>query len=224
MVIARAIILAGILSTAPAVFADAEEQADHTAAQPAEPSRGNPEAGRALYQLCKTCHGEAGEGNQKQGAPQIAGQADWYLTRQLENFRAGLRGNASGDVFGAQMRGMAMTLPNDQAVRDVVAFVQTLSGREKTASIQGNAEHGGEIYRQCATCHGDEARGNELFGAPRLNGQADWYLVRQLEKLKNGMRGRHPADDRGLQMASVTALLADDQDVMDVVVYIGNLP
>lgn len=224
MISVRAILLVGVLIAAPATFADTEQQTAHAAERQGQASTGDPAAGRALYQVCKTCHGEAGEGNRALRAPQIAGQADWYMIRQLRNFKRGVRGASPADVTGAQMRAMAMTLLDEQAVRDVVAFVGTLPGKRPSASIQGNAEHGREIFRQCAVCHGEGAQGIELFGAPRLNVQADWYLVAQLEKLKAGIRGRHPADHRGLQMSTVTALLENEDDVSDVVAYIGSLP
>ena len=41
---------------------------------------------------CTTCHGTDGRGNEGIEAPRLAGMEDWYLRRQLENFRAGIRG------------------------------------------------------------------------------------------------------------------------------------
>ncbi|MEC9086505.1 MAG: c-type cytochrome, partial [Pseudomonadota bacterium] len=41
---------------------------------------------------CTTCHGTDGRGNEGTEAPRLAGMEDWYLRRQLENFRAGIRG------------------------------------------------------------------------------------------------------------------------------------
>ncbi len=58
-------------------------------------------------------------------APRLQGQYDWYLVRQMENFRNGTRG-VEGDVYGRQMAQMARMLPDAQAVRDVVAYIQTL--------------------------------------------------------------------------------------------------
>jgi hypothetical protein len=60
-------------------------------------------------------------------SPPLAGQSDWYLVTQLDNFRAGVRGAAAEDTQGALMRASAMTLPDDGAVRDVVAYITTLS-------------------------------------------------------------------------------------------------
>jgi cytochrome c553 len=58
--------------------------------------------------------------------PRLAGQSDWYLVRQLQNYRKGLRGYDPRDIFGNQMKPMAMTLASDQAINDVVAYINTL--------------------------------------------------------------------------------------------------
>jgi cytochrome c oxidase subunit 2 len=58
--------------------------------------------------------------------PRLTGQYDWYLIRQLQNFKAGIRGSDPKDNYGAQMRPMTMTLADEQQVKDVVAYIQTL--------------------------------------------------------------------------------------------------
>ncbi|MBV1907267.1 MAG: cytochrome c [Pseudomonadales bacterium] len=88
--------------------------------------QGDAAQGKGLYALCASCHGLNGEGNAAMNGPRLAGQNDWYLRAQLSNFRKGLRGTAPGDVLGIQMRGMAITLVDDQAVLDVVSYINTL--------------------------------------------------------------------------------------------------
>ena len=56
--------------------------------------RGNARRGEALYATRIARHGAAGEGNEAMGSPQLAGQNDWYLERQLNHFRTGARGAA----------------------------------------------------------------------------------------------------------------------------------
>ena len=68
---------------------------------------GNPEKGKALYAVCVACHGTDGAGNKALNSPRIAGQEIWYLERQLKNFKTGVRGANSKDVYGMQMRPMA---------------------------------------------------------------------------------------------------------------------
>lgn len=86
----------------------------------------NAEAGKANYGVCVACHGARGEGNQALNAPPLTGQHDWYLARQLSKFRSGVRGAHPQDLTGQQMRPMALTLPDEQAVKNVVAYIQTL--------------------------------------------------------------------------------------------------
>ena len=83
--------------------------------------------GRSLYQSCAACHGDSGLGNASLSSPPLAGQSDWYLATQLENFRTGARGGAAGDTQGALMRAAAATLADAGAVRDVVAYINTLT-------------------------------------------------------------------------------------------------
>ena len=86
---------------------------------------GDAEQGSGLYRTCATCHGELGQGNQAFNAPPLAGQNDWYLVRQLENYQAGRRGGAPGDIWGAQMRASTAVLSDKDSVRNVVAYIST---------------------------------------------------------------------------------------------------
>lgn len=89
-------------------------------------SAGDPEHGKALYAVCAPCHGQNGEGNEELNAPALAGLEDWYLTRQIENFRDGIRGANPDDVYGHQMAPLAQMLADEQAIADVVAYLTSL--------------------------------------------------------------------------------------------------
>ena len=88
-------------------------------------AKGDAARGKPLYQVCVACHGAKGEGNKALNAPRLAGQEDWYIVRQLKNFKEGIRGTNPKDIYGMQMRPMAMTLANDQAMEDVAAYIVT---------------------------------------------------------------------------------------------------
>lgn len=97
---------------------------------PAEPvGGGNVEHGRQLYTVCSACHGPEARGSADLNTPSLAEQDGEYLVRQLENFRAGVRGTNPLDVFGQQMRPIAAAtlMSRDDAV-DVVAYIGTLRG------------------------------------------------------------------------------------------------
>jgi cytochrome c oxidase subunit 2 len=124
--------------------------------------------------------------------------------------------------FGLQMRAMAITLQNDQAVEDVVAYVRTFDALPSETAITGDIENGREKFVLCAACHGKEAKGSDPFAAPRLEGQHDWYMNRQLQNFKADIRGNHDIDIYGRQMASMARTLSD-QDLTDVIAYINSL-
>ena len=67
--------------------------------------------GKRLYNVCAYCHGKQGEGLQALNAPRLAGMSDWYLKKQLENFRdSGIRGAHPQDYYGFQMGLMSKSL------------------------------------------------------------------------------------------------------------------
>ena len=183
---------------------------------------GDAEKGKQLFAVCAACHGQAGEGNTVLNAPANGGQDEWYVIRQLRNFREGVRGSDPKDTFGAQMRPMAMQLADDQAVEDVAAYVATLAAPQPATTVEGNADAGKEAYTPCVACHGANGEGNKSLNAPRLSRQYDWYVVRQLENFKTGVRGTHAKDIYGQQMRPMAQILATDQQVADVTAYIAT--
>ena len=89
---------------------------------------GDVAAGRKLYASCAACHGARGEGNVALQSPALAARSDWYLATQLTNYKTGLRGADERDTYGAQMRAIAATLADEEAIADVVAYIATLQG------------------------------------------------------------------------------------------------
>jgi cytochrome c553 len=51
-----------------------------------------------------------------------------------------------------------------------------------------DAAKGAALYKQCILCHGEKGDGNPAQKAPRISGQYDWYIVKQLEDIKAGKR------------------------------------
>src|SRR3989442_13434358 len=92
------------------------------------------------------------------------------------------------------------------------------------AKVAGDAAAGRPLYVVCAACHGLQAEGNPALNAPKLSGQGDWYLKRQLRNCKNGARGTREKDVFGKMMAPMAATLSDDAAIANVVAYIKTLP
>ena len=184
---------------------------------------GDVEKGKLLYNICTACHGPNAEGNPALNAPANAGQDPWYLTRQLKNFRIGVRGAHPDDTFGAQMRPMAMMLANEQDIADVVAYLTSLKMPEPPATVEGDVEAGKKAFVTCVPCHGESGQGAQSLDAPRLSNQHDWYLVRQLENFKAGVRGTHLNDIYGAQMRIMAQMLESDEQVRAVAAYIATI-
>ncbi len=194
-----------------------------TFAQTAAQAAGDAAAGQPLFAACAACHGLQAEGNPLLHAPKLSGQGDWYLHRQLKNFKQGARGTHDKDVFGKMMAPMAAILGDDTAIDNVSAYIKSLPDNPAPATVKGNAKNGQRPYVTCAACHGADGLGLQATNAPRLKGMSDWYLVTQLKNFKQGVRGAHPQDMYGPQMALMAAILADDQAINDLVAYINTL-
>lgn len=109
--------------------------AAYLAAMPASvavaPAQGDLKNGNNYYQSkCGACHGGKAQGNPALNAPALASLDATYLQRQYLNFQQGLRGSHPDDRYGRQMKMMSTSLPGDQDLADVIAFIQSLAGSE----------------------------------------------------------------------------------------------
>ena len=181
--------------------------------------------GREIYDTCKPCHGAHGEGNLALRAPAIAGLPQWYIDAQLTKFKDGVRGAHPDDGEGARMRPMARSLWREGDMASVAEYVATLPGRVPHATmVEGDTAAGRMRYQSvCVTCHQDDGNGNEALGAPPLTHQHDWYMMTQIAKFKSGMRGAHPDDVMGAQMAAMAGTLEDSTAMHDVIAFIRTL-
>ena len=172
---------------------------------------------------CLPCHGETGLGTAADHSPKISGQHDWYIARQLESFRSDFRGAHESERWAMQMNFHIKDF-TPATLTSFVDHIASLEDTPATPTLDGDKERGGELYNQmCKTCHGEDALGSETFNAPRLAGMTDWYMVTQLEKFRAGLRGTHPDDTFGKQMAPFANLLPDEDALVDVVSYINSL-
>jgi cytochrome c553 len=185
------------------------------------------ERGADLYRLCAVCHGESAAGNEAVGAPAIAGMPQWYLEGQLTQFRDGKRGTHFDDIMGMRMRPMALTLMREGDVEAVAAYITAMPAANPAPSLTGgDVVNGKAIYTTiCIACHGPDGAGNQaMMGAAPLYRSSDWYLFRQVENFRTGVRGARPGDQGGALMRPMMLQLADEQAIKDVVAYITTLP
>ena len=153
-----------------------------------------PQVPQSATQVCSNCHGPRGDGVSP-GFPRLAGQQSAYLEAQLIAFRDHSRGDPSAVAY---MWGMASQL-NDQTIKQLASYYaaqypvpgvpgdQTLMAKGKVIYEQGLPDEG---LPACILCHGADAAGKDNI--PRLGGQYQPYLVKQLAYFKSEVRGNAP--------------------------------
>ena len=175
------------------------------------------EAGKAKSAACAACHGV--DGNSSNGMwPSLAGQHANYIYKQLTDFKAGRRVNAS-------MAPMVVGL-NDDDMKNLAAYYE--SQRAKPVAFDGEMIAKGEsIYRggitetqvaACMGCHSPSATGNGPAGWPSLKGQHPEYIVAQLQSFKQGTRG----NDTGKMMRNVVVRMSE-LEMKSVAAYIAGI-
>jgi cytochrome c553 len=179
--------------------------------------------GHEVFETCVPCHNTDGSGNPEIGAPNIAGMKEWYVSRELDKFRAGARGMHFNDVEGMRMRPMALSLTSEDDVKAVAHYVETLPPVRHATSLPGDPKAGEAAYATCGACHGDNGAGNQDLGAPRIAGVDDWYLATELRKFRSGVRGTSPKDREGRLMRPMARTLADEDAIRNVVAYVETL-
>jgi cytochrome c553 len=165
---------------------------------------------------CTVCHGAHGNGNPAIRAPKISGMEPWYIRRQLEAFRDGLRGTHPDDAAGHEMQPVGVRLRDNTGIDAAIKYVAGFEPKNPPVTVVGDAARGRNLYMTCESCHGTKGEGNQTIGAPALAARTDWYLVTQLQNFKAGLR-------ENAQMRVIVATLPDKQSIDDVVAYINTL-
>jgi cytochrome c oxidase subunit 2 len=180
--------------------------------------------GEQLFALCAQCHGDQGQGSPLALAPSIGGLEPWYVVKQLQNFKDGVRAMHFDDLAGMRMRPMARWLKTADDVNAVAAYVGSLPPAPiEVTLVGGDAARGAALYATCSGCHGVKGEGVEAVGAPSLRHTSDWYQRTQIKNYQQGIRGSDPRDVGGAAMRGMSMLLADDQAIKDVLAHIATL-
>jgi cytochrome c553 len=175
------------------------------------------------FDYCLLCHGSDANGNFGIRAPKLSGMEPWYLSRQLENFAAGVRGMPAEDAAGHEMAPVALRVKQEGTLEAAVAFIGTLKSKRPAPTVSGDVAQGKKLYANCVSCHGARGEGNQALNSPALAARSDWYLVVQLANYQKGLRGSDERDVYGAQMRAIVSTLPDDKAITDVVAYINTL-
>lgn len=180
--------------------------------------------GRQLYmKRCAVCHGERAEGDRSHSAGALASMPRWYLEVQLEKFRNGQRGGHPKDIEGQKMMAVAKGLDPDEQSQ-LVDYLESVPPIVQKSTLAGDAKVGKELfYDNCAMCHRYNGHGMSSFKSAPLNGQQDWYLLAQMGKFDERIRGYHKDDVSSRKMHLELDALSSQQDRLALLAYISSL-
>ncbi len=143
--------------------------------------------GERLYlNNCAQCHGTDARGSR--GFPNLT-DADWLYGGEPEAIKTTITGGRN-----AMMPPFAATLDGEQ-VRDVVQYVRSLSG---LTGDNMRIQRGKDVFAtNCAACHGADAHGNQIVGAPNLTdgvwlyGSTEAIVTQTVSRGRNGHMPAH---------------------------------
>ena len=187
----------------------AHAQADRLKAVQNDPAavKAAVEAGRKASFFCANCHGDEGISKSPE-VPNLAGQNPAYLLEQIRKFGSGER----KDQF---MQGLIKVLKDEDRIQ--LALFYANSPVAPSAADAGQVARGKELFAKlCVRCHGDQARGNELY--PRLAGQKMAYLQSSITRYRD-----HTGIRNNQLMSIATASLKND-DITAIANYLTQLP
>jgi cytochrome c553 len=179
---------------------------------------GNATAGQTKAAMCVACHGADGNKTLMPIYPKLAGQHASYLTKQLGEFKSGVRKDPT-------MNGMAAAL-SEEDMADIAAFFSGLTSVVGSADAE-KAAAGKKIFQggdkvkgisACMACHGPSGAGNPGAAFPALSGQNSGYVTKALKEFRTGVR----ANDIASMMRDIAAKMSD-KDIEAVAEYIGGL-
>ena len=149
--------------------------------------------GKSAYLVnCVQCHGSGAQG--APGYPNL-NDDDWIWGGSLEDIHTtlkhGVRHDADDDTRVSEMPAFGDGVLETPQIAATAQFVLKLSGQEHDATL---AEQGVPIYAEnCASCHGDEGKGDREQGAPNLT-DAIWLyggdgvsIAKQIAKPSHGV-------------------------------------
>ena len=158
------------------------------------------EAGQRLFlTYCATCHGSDAGG--ARGFPSLKDN-DWLWGGSPQAIKTSILNGRTGIM-------PSHTHLGDEAIDNVTAYVMSLSGREVDTA---KASAGKQVFAQnCAVCHGQDARGQTVMGAPDLTDNTWLYggspgVIRQ--SITQGRSGKMPAHQEFLGEDKVHLLAA----------------
>ncbi len=172
-------------------------------------------AGASTFKVyCSQCHGSGAAGGP--GFPNL-NDDDWIWGGDIaaihQTIAHGIRYNEDSDTRVSEMPAFGEMLEADQ-IKQVAAYVASLSGTPSDAAL---ATAGQPVFAEnCASCHGEDAKGLPETGAPNLSDSL-WLYGAGEEAIAAQMR----APKHGVMPAWLPRL--GDNKVKELAVYVHSL-
>lgn len=117
---------------------------------------------------CSQCHGRGAAGVQASGYPNLLDD-DWLWGGSVDEIYGtvahGIRNEDDPDARWSEMTAFDEIL-SDEEIGQVVNYVLSVSDQEADATLASAGE--ALFLDNCAACHGDNAMGDRILGAPNL--------------------------------------------------------
>ena len=186
---------------------------------------GDAERGEAASATCVACHQANGGGMNIPGGeswPRLAGLNANYIAKQLHDFKAGDRQNATMVTFANML--------DDQQIADVASYYSQLPatpGQGGDNADEALLARGGQLAERgdwnayivsCKSCHGPGGQGvGETF--PGIAGQHAGYISAQLNAWKSDTRSNDPQNLMG-----AIAKRMSEEDIQAVSAWYATQP
>jgi len=161
----------------------------------------DPEAGRKVANMCRTCHGIDGYA-QIPIAPHIGGEPKDYLEGQLMAFKTGAREHEMMSVVTAGL--------SAQQISDVSAWY---ASHTAVATLKPGVTEA-DAPAACVSCHGVDGI-SVLLDAPNLAGEVNIYIDTQLKAFRLGKRQHEIMSEIASEMT--------DAEIRDVADWFANI-
>ncbi len=181
-------------------------------------AKGDAAAGKSKISTCTACHGATGI-SLAPNYPNLSGQGERYLAKQIMDIKAGVRSVPEMMPFVSNI--------SQQDAEDMAAFYASQSA-PTGASDPKYISLGEELYRAgnakkgipaCGACHSPSGQGNALAGFPQISGQHAQYTAKQLRDFREGDR----VNDGDTKVMRTIAEKLSNKEVDAVSSYIQGL-
>ncbi len=157
--------------------------------------------GRLFASNCSVCHGSDAKGSH--GFPYLTDN-DWIWGGDTETIKLTIMKGRN-----AAMPGWEAALGND-GIKNVTGYVRSLSGLKNPEGV--DLEAGQKSFNtMCVACHGADAKGNPMLGAPNLSDRIWLYgssFAQVQQTIRHGRNGQMPAQEDFLGNDKVHLLAA----------------